>query len=71
MSVLGWFPRAWTRSFTRPLCATTFAYGSDCRHCAGSAVAVRLNVVFDISCRGAVPDSHGPFYHRDSPATVH
>ena len=31
MSVLGWFPRAWTRSFTRPLCAMTYAHGSDCR----------------------------------------
>ena len=30
-------------------------------NCAGSAVAVRLNVVVDISCRGAVADSHGPF----------
>ena len=28
-------------------------------------------LVVDISCRGAVADSHGPFYHRDSPATIH
>ena len=28
-------------------------------NCAGSAVAVRLNVVVDISCRGAVADSPG------------
>ena len=39
-------------------------------NCAGSAVAVRVNVVVDISCRGSVADSHGP-YHRDSPAAVH
>ena len=25
-----WTRGTWTRSFTRPLCATTYAYGSDC-----------------------------------------
>ena len=29
-------------------------------NCAGSAVAVRLNVVVDFFSRGAVADSHGP-----------
>ena len=28
-------------------------------------------MVVDISCRGADADSHGPFYHRDSPDAVH
>ena len=39
-------------------------------NCAGTAVAVRLNVVVDISCRGAVADPM-VLFHRDSSATVH
>ena len=48
MSVLGWFPRAWTRSFTRPLCAMTYAYGSDCRKL-WRLRSCSLSLVVDIS----------------------
>ena len=64
-----WMVSSW--SFTRPLCATTYAYGSDCRKLCRPAVAVLLNVVVDFFCRGAeaVPDYSE--HHRDSPVAVH
>ena len=58
--------RAWTRSFTRPLCAMTDACGSDCfktadsRSCSSSRSS-------SSPCCGAEADSHRPCDHGDSP----
>ena len=69
--MLGWFPhgRSHARCVQRHMPMVQTA-----ENCAGSAVAVRLNVVVDFFCRGAEAVPLGPDCserHRDSPAAVH